>query len=211
MPSAVASAARKFRRLTKGGVASGAAFDRVVEEVGAVAHWNEWDRRASGTVVTYPLDYPIESSVGLLFPDDSGLVFGDGKAWIARIAMPKTDTTVYRYIEDLIPIVPIGRSGRVPYGTRYPFTDTEQTLVIQATQIMDIVLMGEHGLQLSPWMRWFHQDRLLVKNLISAGGDAFAVCCLMLGMLSKGRLTVVEETSADDGGSTLTIRHQSVP
>ena len=211
MPSAAASAARKFRRLTKGGVASGAAFDRVVADVGAVAHWNERDRRVNGTVVTYPLDYPVESSVGVLFPDDSGLVFGDGKVWVARKASSETDRAVYEYIDDLIPIVPIGRYRQVPYGTRYGFTEQEQRLVTQGLQILDILLMNEHGLKLSPWMRWFHKDRLLVKNVISAGGDAFALCWVLLGMLSKGRLSLLEEAPADDDGSTLRIRHQSVP
>ena len=211
MPSIAAGAARKFRRLTKGGVTPVDAFGRVGAGVGAVAHWKERGRRVSGTVVTYALEYPFSSSVGLLFPDDSGLIFGEGRVWVSRRAISSKDLTVYQYIDDLVPIVPIGRHGPVPYGTRYAFTELEQRLVIQATQIMDIVLMNEHGLKLSPWMRWFHKDRLLVKNLISAGGDAFAVCCLLLGMLSKGRLTLVEEASADDDGSTLTIRHQTVP
>ena len=75
----------------EGRSASGAAFDRVVADVGAVAHWNERDRRVNGTVVTYPLDYPVESSVGVLFPDDSGLVFGTGRSGLLeRLARRRT-------------------------------------------------------------------------------------------------------------------------
>ena len=137
------------------------------------------------------LDYPIRSSVGLLFPDDSALIFGDEKVWVSRMASSSRDTTVYHYIDDLVPIVPIGRYRRVPYAARFLFTELEQGLVNQATQILDTLLLNEQGLKLPTWMRWFPNDRLLVKNLISAGGDAGALCSLLLGMLSNGRLTLL--------------------
>ena len=204
-------AARKFRRLTKRGVSAGDAFERVAADLRAVDHWNERERRGGGMVVMCPLDYPIESSIGLLFPDESGLILGDGRVWVSRQASASKDLAVYQYMDCLIPIVPIGRVGRVPYATRYPFTEGEQQVLNQAVQIVDIVLMNEHGLMLSPWMRWFHKDRLLVKNLISAGGDAIALAWVLLGLLSAGRLTSVEEMSADDDGASLVMRHQSVP
>lgn len=211
MATMAAGAARKFRRLTKRGMAPGEAFDRLAVDLGAVGHWNESERVGNGTVVMYSLDYPIESSVGLLFPDDSGLMFGDGRVWVCRRANASKDSAVYEYIDALVPMVPIARGVRVPYGTRYPFTEMEQNVVNQAVQIVDIVLMNEHGLMLAPWMRWFHKDRLLVKNLISADGDALALAWVLLGLLSKGRLTSVEEMSADADGSRLVVKHQSVP
>ena len=30
----------------------------------------------------------------------------------------------------------------------------------QGLQILDILLMNEHGLKLSPWMRWFHKGQV---------------------------------------------------
>lgn len=211
MASMAASAAKKYRRLTKRGLVADHAFGKVLSDAEAVACWKESDRRTNGMVVTYPLDYPIRSSVGLLFPDDSALIFGEGRVWVSRRASSPKDTTVYHYIDDLIPVVPIGRYKGVPYATRYVFTESEQEKVIQACQILDIMLLNEWGLKLPTWMRWFPRDRLLVKNLIAAGGDANAVCSLLLGMLSNGRLTLLEGASEDDDGTSITIRHQSVP
>ena len=211
MATMAARAARKFRSLTKGGLDSDHAVGRVVSDAKAVTCWKESNRHADGTVVTYPLDYPIRSSLGLLFPDDSALIFGAEKVWVSRIAGPSKDVTVYHYIDDLIPVVPIGRYRRVPYAVRYAFTETEQRLVVEATQMLDTLLLNEWNLKLPPWMRWFPNDRLFVKNLISAGGDANALCSLLLGMLSNKRLTRLETASEDDDGSVVTIRHQPIP
>ena len=211
MVSMAAGAAKKHRRLIKSGLSPSDAFGRLASDTEAVSNWKECDRRVNETVVTYGLDYPIRSSVGLLFPDDSALIFGDETVWVSRMASSSRDTTVYHYIDDLVPIVPIGRYRRVPYAARFLFTELEQGLVNQATQILDTLLLNEQGLKLPTWMRWFPNDRLLVKNLISASGDAGALCSLLLGMLSNGRLTLLEESSEDDDRSTVTIRHQSVP
>ena len=211
MASMAALATKKYRRLVKSGLDPDRAFDRVASWAGAVASWNETERNTDRTVVSFPLEYPIRSSVGLLFPDDSALIFGGGLVWVSRLANPSKDAMVYRYMDDLIPIVPIGRYRHVPYSTRYSFTELEQRLVDEATRILDVLLLYEQGLQLPVWMRWFPSDRLLVKNLISAGGDANAVCSLLLGMLADGRLTVLETASDENYDSVVTIRHQSVP
>ena len=211
MASMAASAAKKHRRLMKAGRSPSDAFHKVASDAKAVANWKESERRTNGTVVAYPLDYPIRSSVGLLFPDDSAIIFGAEKVWVSRIANPSKDVTVYHYIDDLIPVVPIGRYRRVPYAVRYAFNETEQRLVVEATQILDTLLLNEWNLKLPPWMRWFPNDRMLVKNLISAGGDANALCSLLLGMLANKRLTLLESASEDDDGSVITIRHQPIP
>lgn len=211
MATLAARAARKYRDLAKRGLAPDLALRRVASDVHAVTSWKEADRRADGTVVMYSVDYPIRASVGLLFPDDSALIFREDQVWVSRRASSSKDNTVYQYIDDLIPIVPIGRNSSVPHAPRYLFTESEQRLVVHATQILDSVLLNEWRMKLPVWMRWFSSDRLLVKNLIDAGGDANDVCSLLLGMLSNGRLTLLEGASESDDGTSVTIRHQSVP
>ena len=159
------------------------------------------------------LDYPVKSSAAVAFPDGSALVFDATEVWVERMMNPAEDRSVYTYSDDLIPIAPLSRYGHRFYAARYVFTEPEMELVDRAVQLLDTVLINVHGLRLPMSMRWFSPDRLLVKNLISAGGDEEALCSLLLGMLANNRLTTVLEPAAGErvDDMTVVIRHQTVP
>ena len=122
------------------------------------------------------------------------------------------DGSVHAYCNDLTPVIPLSRYRLRLTTARYTFTEPETKLVNAALQLADYVLLNKYRLGLPVWMRWFWYDRLLVKNLISAGGDEEALCSLLLGMIANERLTLLEVVSgAEVDGATASIRHQTVP
>ena len=218
MVSSAARTAKAYRRLAGNGTSPNEALSRATP-LEIVECFPGYNRVARDVVVRFDSTYPMESSAALLFPDDSILIVDDTGAFVARATNRAGDGTVHTYSDGLIPAEPLKRYRRYRYQlypVRYPFTETERALVDEAIQLLDTVLINEYGLQLPIWAKWFPQDRLLVKNLIAAGGNAEAICSFLLGMLPSGRPFFSPEPIAEKdwdapGRPTVTIRHQTIP
>ena len=211
MSSLAAQAAKRYRRQIKNGISHDLAFDKLLgpELVDCSPGFARDERE---TAVTLTPNCPTESSVRVLFPDNSGLIFDDSEVLVARLMNPSEDGSVYTCCNDLTPIMPLRRYRWRANEARYPFLGPETTLVDRALQLADIVLINKYGLGLPMWMRWFWYDRLLVKNLISAGGNEEALCSLLLGMMGNGKLALLNAVSGEEvDRSTFSIRHQTVP
>ena len=181
MSSLAAETAKTFRRLIKNGTPPDEAFNRasLFKVVECFPGYNRVTR-----YVTVRLDstYPMESSAVLLFSDNSVLIIDGMEAYVAKITTLTEDGIVHAYSDDLLPAEPLKRYkcyGNRQYPVRYPFTETERALVSEAIQLLDSVLIAKYGRQLPVWAKWFPKDRLLVKNLIAAGGGVEAVCSLL--------------------------------
>ena len=215
MTSLAAKTAKAYRRSVRSGKSWDVALDRATP-VEIVECFPGYNQTARNVVIKYASTYPMESSASLLFPDDSILILANTEAYVARVMNLAEDKTVHAYSDDLIPTMPLERYRRRFYPARYPFTEPERQLVNGAIQLMDTVLVNAYGLQLVAFMKWFPLDRLLVKNLIAAGGREEAICSLLLGMIFNGRpMTLLEQAvvrdEAADELEKVTIRHQMIP
>ncbi len=212
MSSLAAQAAKRYRRMMRSGQSQENAFDRALgyDLDCCYLGYARCDRK---TAVILAPNCSTESSVRVLFPDDSVLIFDNSEALVARLMNSVEDGSVYSYSSDLAPVSPIGRYGRRFSMVRYPFTEPEIKLMDGALQLVDSVLLDKYGLGLPIYMQWFWKHRLLVRNLVSAGGDEVALCSLLLGMIGNKQLPInLDQVSRDEvNGTTIIVRHQQIP
>ena len=212
MSSLAAQAAKKYRRMMRSGQSQENAFEKALgfDLVGCYPGYARCDRDSA--IILAP-NCSTETDMRILFPDDSVLIIDNSEAFVARLLNSVEDGSVYSYSSDLAPVSPINRYGRRFSVVRYPFTEPETKLIDGALQLVDSVLLNRYGLGLPIYMQWFWKHRLLVRNLVSAGGDEVALCSLLLGMIGNKQFAINHnQVSRDEeNGKTITIRHQQVP
>ena len=165
MSSRAAQAAKRYRRLIKNGVSHDLAFDKLLGPE-LVDCFPGYARNELETPVTLIPNGPTESSARVLFPDGSALIFDDSEVLVARLTNSAEDASVHAYCNDLTPVIPLSRYRLRLTTARYPFTEPETKLVNKALELADYVLLNKYQLGLPVSMRWFSNDRLLVKNLV---------------------------------------------
>ena len=154
MSSLAAQAAKRYRRLIKNGVSHDLAFDKALG-LGLVDCFPGYACNECNIAVTLTPNCSTESSVRVLFPDDSPLIFDDSEILVARLMNSIEDSSVYACRNELTPVTPLSRYRLRSTTARYPFTEPGTKLVNAALQLADYVLLNKYGLRLPAWMRWF--------------------------------------------------------
>ena len=143
MSSLAAQAAKRYRRLIKNGVSHDSAFDKAsgFELVDCFPGYARNERNIAVTLTPNC----SESSVRVLFPDDSVLIFDDEEVLVARLMNSVEDSSVYACRNELTPVIPLSRYRLRLTTARYPFTEPETKLVNKALELADYVLLNKYG------------------------------------------------------------------